>query len=146
MLVRSTPKTAGSRRTLPLPTGLVSSLRGHRRAQKVRHLAAGPSWSVAPADEPVLTTARGAPIDPRNASRWFAAHAKALGLEGLKPHGLRHSAASLLVAQGVPLIEVSRLLGHSGLSITADVYSHLAPSALVGAVDVLAATFAKAAK
>jgi integrase len=41
------------------------------------------------------------------------------------PHELRHSAASLLAAQGVPLKDVSELLGHSSVRITADVYQHL---------------------
>ena len=40
-------------------------------------------------------------------------------------HDLRHSAASLLIAEGVPLVEVSMLLGHSGLRITSDLYTHL---------------------
>ena len=40
-------------------------------------------------------------------------------------HDLRHSAASLLIAEGVELVEVSVLLGHSELPVTADLYSHL---------------------
>ena len=40
-------------------------------------------------------------------------------------HDLRHSAASLLIAAGVELVEVSMLLGHSELRVTADLYSHL---------------------
>ena len=50
------------------------------------------------------------------------------GLGHWHPHELRHSAASLLLAQGVPLKVVSDLLGHSGITITANVYAHvLAP-------------------
>ena len=40
-------------------------------------------------------------------------------------HDLRHSAASLLIAEGVELVEVSKLLGHSELRVTADIYAHL---------------------
>lgn len=47
------------------------------------------------------------------------------GLGHWHPHELRHSAASLLLAQGVPLIVVSELLGHSGINITANVYAHV---------------------
>ena len=50
------------------------------------------------------------------------------GLGHWHPHELRHSAASLLLAQGVPIKVVSELLGHSGINVTADIYSHvLAP-------------------
>ena len=51
------------------------------------------------------------------------------GLGHWHPHELRHSAASLLIAQGVPLKVVSELLGHSSITVTADIYAHvLAPA------------------
>jgi len=49
--------------------------------------------------------------DPKISRRWF--------------HDLRHSAASLLIPAGIELVEVSQLLGHSELRVTADRYSHL---------------------
>jgi len=50
---------------------------------------------------------------------------KAAKLPMVRFHDLRHSAASLLIAEGVELVEVSMLLGHSELRVTADLYSHL---------------------
>jgi integrase len=50
---------------------------------------------------------------------------KAAKLPVVRFHDLRHSAASLLIAEGVELVEVSMLLGHSELRVSADVYSHL---------------------
>ena len=47
------------------------------------------------------------------------------GLRRIRFHDLRHSAASLLISQGAQLVEVSQLLGHSELRVTADLYSHL---------------------
>jgi integrase len=47
------------------------------------------------------------------------------GLGHWHPHELRHSAASLLLAEGVPIKVVSEILGHSSITITADVYSHV---------------------
>ena len=47
------------------------------------------------------------------------------GLPRRRFHDLRHSAASLLIAVGVPLVDVSMLLGHSELRVAADLYSHL---------------------
>jgi integrase len=65
-------------------------------------------------------------------ARWrchFEVSAKAAGLGHWHPHELRHSAASLLLAQGVPLKVVSDILGHSSINITADIYAHiLAPA------------------
>ena len=49
----------------------------------------------------------------------------AIHVPHLRFHDLRHSAASLLIAQGVELVQVSQLLGHSELRVTADLYSHL---------------------
>ena len=50
---------------------------------------------------------------------------KRLGLQHVRVHDLRHTAASLMLAQGVPLRTVSEHLGHAGMSITADLYVHL---------------------
>jgi integrase len=47
------------------------------------------------------------------------------GVRGVTPHGLRHTAASLMLAAGVPLIVVSRQLGHANPNVTAQVYAHL---------------------
>ena len=53
-------------------------------------------------------------------------------------HTLRHSAASTMLSNGVPLKVVSEVLGHSGISITADVYGHVSPEVSRSAIDVLA--------
>jgi integrase len=50
-------------------------------------------------------------------------------------HDLRHSAASLLLAQGVPMRTIMELLGHSSIAMTANVYSHVAPAMLRDAAD-----------
>ena len=58
-------------------------------------------------------------------------------------HDFRHSAASLLLAQGVPLKTVSDILGHSQLSITADFYSHIAPETRREAMSVMDSILAR---
>ena len=50
-------------------------------------------------------------------------------------HGLRHDCASLLLAQGVPVWAVSKILGHCGIQITANVYGHLAPELQLEAAE-----------
>jgi len=67
----------------------------------------------------------GTALHPRNVLRILHALLTAAGLPRMRFHDLRHSAASLLIAEGVQLAEVSMLLGHSELRVTADLYAHL---------------------
>jgi integrase len=67
-----------------------------------------------------------APPCPENFSRAFAKLRNRAGLGHWHPHELRHSGASLMLAQGTPLHVVSEILGHASITITKDVYGHLA--------------------
>ncbi|MEV4672134.1 site-specific integrase [Actinomadura sp. NPDC049382] len=67
----------------------------------------------------------GTPTDPDNFSHTFSKLAKRAGLGHWHPHELRHSGASLMLAQGTPLHVVSEILGHAGIAITKDTYGHL---------------------
>lgn len=118
------PKTSRSRRTIPLPAALVDELRAHRTRQLTERLAAGSLWRDHDLVFPSLT---GTPLDPRNALRAFTATAASVGLEGVGLHTLRHTCASLLLAQNVHPRVVMKTLGHSGISITMDTYSHVMP-------------------
>jgi integrase len=109
----------------------LSALRFHRKRQLKERLKAGGTWIETGL---VFTTYRsdkgnaiGTGLHPRNVLRTLgriitAADAK---LPQIRVHDLRHSAASLLIAEGVQLAEVSMLLGHSELRVTADLYTHL---------------------
>ena len=68
---------------------------------------------------------RGTPIDPDNFSHAFSRLCESAGLGHWHPHELRHSGASLKLAQGTPLHVVSEVLGHASIAITKDVYGHL---------------------
>jgi integrase len=120
------PKTRGSRRTLHLPGPVVASLRAHRRRQVAERLAAGDLWETLPLGlDLVFRTEAGTALDPRNVRRAVGDLTEAAGLGRWSPHELRHSAASLLIAQGVRLELISELLGHSSIRVTKDVYGHL---------------------
>jgi hypothetical protein len=67
----------------------------------------------------------GTPIDPDNFSHAFSRLCESAGLGHWHPHELRHSGASLMLAQGTPLHVVSEILGHASIAITKDVYGHL---------------------
>ncbi|WP_372419614.1 tyrosine-type recombinase/integrase [Actinotalea solisilvae] len=72
----------------------------------------------------VFTTEVGTPLDPSNVRRSYARLARSAGLEHLHPHMLRHAAASLLSAAGVPIEDISDTLGHRSVAVTAEVYRH----------------------
>jgi integrase len=115
-------KTARSRRTLLLTPPLVTSLRRHLARQAKERLAAGPAWR----DHGLLFPSEvGTPLDPDNFSHWFTRLCDRAGLGHWHPHDLRHSGASLMLAQGVRLEVVSEILGHASIAITKDVYGHL---------------------
>ena len=64
-------------------------------------------------------------MDPDNFSHSFAQLCERAGLGHWHPHELRHSGASLMLAQGTPLHVVSEVLGHASIAITKGVYGHL---------------------
>jgi integrase len=120
----STPKTAAGRRSIPLDARLVSLLRVHRARQATEKLSAGPAYEDGGwlfADE------LGRPYYPDSLSTWFDQKVKAVGLPRIRLHDARHTAASLMLASGVPVKVVSELLGHASPSITLAVYAHVLP-------------------
>lgn len=115
-------KTKRSRRTLHLTPALDALLRSHRARQAKERLAAGPGWLES---DLVFTTRNGTPIDPDNFAHHFHRLCARAGLGHWTPHELRHSAASIMLAQGTPLWVVSEVLGHASVAITKDIYGHL---------------------
>jgi len=115
-------KTKRSRRTLHLTSALDRLLRSHRARQARERLATGPGWAES---DLVFTTRKGTPIDPDNFGHYFHRLCARAGLGHWSPHGLRHSAASIMLAQGTPLWVVSEVLGHASVAITKDIYGHL---------------------
>ena len=120
-LVIGKPKTAASFRTCPLSQPLVEALKLHRARQAEERLRAGSDWHES---DLVFTTEYGQVIDPANFGRHFARHTERAGIGRRHPHELRHSVATLLLAAGAQLHEVSRMLGHSSYSVTKDIYAH----------------------
>ncbi len=124
-LERTQTKNESSRRMLRLPAVAVKVLRDHRVRQMEERLLAGEKWRDSGL---VFTTTFGTPLDPRNVLRQFARVLKAAGIAYLRFHDLRHSCATLLLAQGVPARVVQDILGHSAIYVTMDIYSHVMPS------------------
>jgi len=122
------PKTRQSRRTLPVPAPLLAQLRGHRIHQLEERLLAGQRW-VGEQWGLVFANTLGGPLDPSHVVVAFKKHLQRAELPNLRFHDLRHSCASLLVAQGTHPREVMEILGHSTIALTMNTYSHVLPQA-----------------
>jgi integrase len=133
-LIVTEPKTAKSRRSLPLSPSVVSMLKAHKRHQAEERLAAGTFWTDS---EFVFVTETGTMLEPGNILRAVRSAADAAGLSGVGVHTLRHSAATTWLESGVHLKAVSELLGHASIAITADIYGHLSDEAARGAMSAL---------
>ena len=121
-LVVSELKTPKSRRTLSLTPQMLARFRQHRGRQAEEQMAAGALWQ----DQGIIFASEvGTPMDPDNFSHSFSRLCEKAGLGHWHPHELRHSGASLMLAQGTPLHVVSEVLGHASITITKDVYGHL---------------------
>lgn len=83
----------------------------------------------------VFTTRTGGPIHPRNDYRAFRALLERSGVRQIRLHDLRHTAASLMLAQGVHSRVAMEVLGHSQISVTMNTYSHVAPEVTREAAD-----------
>jgi integrase len=110
------------RRAVPLPAMCIAPLRWHRMRQAAQRERAGERWQ---GKDYVFATRTGRPIEPRNVYRSFTRVAKSAGLRVIRLHDARHGCATLLTAAGVAPRVVMEILGHSQISITMDVYTHV---------------------
>lgn len=76
----------------------------------------------------VFTTARGTPLEPQNVYRHFKVLCAAAGVRAVRFHDLRHSCASLLFELGVPLRVIMEILGHTQITTTSEIYTHILPT------------------
>ena len=127
-------KTASSRRALSLPALAVEALKSRRKGQLEERMRAGADWQGS-ADDLVFTTAQGRMLHATTVRDVLSVTSKAAGLDVVKFHTLRHTAATLLLTDGTPLFDVSRILGHAQISTTADIYGHLVPEMTAGAAS-----------
>jgi len=79
----------------------------------------------------------GSALHPRNVLRIPHRLLKEANLPRVRFHDLRHGAASLLIASGVELVEVSQLLGHADIRVTADLYAHLQKQTAAKAATIM---------
>ncbi len=124
-LVRGRPKTEESADSVPLVGSAVAALRRQRSLQAERRLALGKRWQLG---EYVFHGPRGGALDPAAVTRGWNSVRDRLGLPVVSFHDLRHTTATLLLNDGVPLVVVSQILRHASIRITADVYAEVGDS------------------
>jgi integrase len=130
-----TPKTESSRRSIPLLPEIITELRLHKIRQNEERTAAGLGKYID--NDLVFPNEIGEPTDARNLTRSYKRVLDRAGIKYKKFHALRHTFATRLFERGVPLITVSKLLGHSDTSITADIYTHVMPEEKIKAIEKL---------
>jgi integrase len=120
---RTRPKTDSGDRTIPIPADLVVILKEHRRTS----LEARLQRQASPAVDYVFCAEPGRPLDEGNIRHRFQRLVRDSGVTSIRIHDCRHTFASLALASGVPVTEVSAILGHANAGITMALYAHFIP-------------------
>jgi integrase len=135
------PKTHSSRRRLVLTKSAIEALRLHRVAQAEERLRLGPAWED---NDLVFANEIGGFVDASNlVRRSFLPLLRRADLPRVRFHDLRHSAATLLLGRGVHPKVVAEMLGHSQISVTLDLYSHVTPTMQQEAASVMDAVLTR---
>jgi integrase len=124
-LVYEEPKADRSRRTLALPAPLVEALRAHRTAQLEERLAASAEWADL---DLVFAQPNGKAIERKSDWRAWKVLLQEAGVRDVRLHDGRHTAATLLLSEGVHPRVVMEVLGHAQMRTTTDTYSHVMPA------------------
>ena len=118
------PKTKAGRRTIALGAKSIEKMREHWERQNQERRQVGERWKEY---DLIFPSSIGTPLNYSNLVKSFKQILSMAGLPDIRFHDLRHTAASLMLNHGIPVIVVSRMLGHSKVSITLDIYGHLMP-------------------
>jgi len=132
------PKTASSRRRIALSPFLTEVLKQHRVRQLEAKLKAGSQWEEY---DLVFSNFYGKALETGNLSRIFHKLLRDAELPHMRFHDLRHSAASILLAMGVPAKVVQELLGHSNITMTLNIYGHVLPGQQQAAIEKMSDLF-----
>ena len=130
-------KTSSSYRTLPLIPSIKHDLLCHKAEIKRNREYYGMSYITAYEDY-VFVNQYGKLINPDYLQKQFKKLIKEKGLKPIRFHDLRHSCASMMLAEGVSIKQIQEWLGHSNFNTTADIYSHLDTRAKLQSADTLA--------
>lgn len=122
MLTVTTPKTDTSIRTVPLIDKAVELLAEHKRKQERYMELVGDYYTD---NDLIFSSSRGDYLDPGNFNRKLNKTVKKIGIAQISPHALRHSFATRGLEAEVSLKAMQELLGHSSITVTGDIYTHI---------------------
>lgn len=115
------PKTESSIREIAIPEFIISLLEEYKLWYEEQKSVYGELWTNS---DRLFVQADGKPMHPSTISKWFVKFVGQIGLPVINFHGLRHTNASLLVAQNIDIAVISARLGHAQISTTLDFYVH----------------------
>lgn len=115
------PKTESSIREIAIPEFIISLLEEYKLWYEEQKSFYSELWTDS---DRLFVQADGKPMHPSTISKWFVKYVGQIGLPVINFHGLRHTNASLLVAQNVDIAVISARLGHAQISTTVDFYVH----------------------
>jgi len=127
-------KNVSSNRVIKIPSTATASLRSLRVWQMEQRLALGEHWSYT---EYIFTAQDGTPMHPDTLSGWFRDFIKKTDLPQIHIHSLRHTNATLSIANGVAVTTVAGQLGHANATTTTKIYAHSIKSAQAAAADMM---------
>ncbi len=128
------PKTKSSKRTIPIPSIVLKELKKHRKRQDEEKLLASEIYVD---NDLLFPNEIGEPTDTRNLTRSYERALRRAGIKYKNFHSLRHTFATRLFENGVPLKTVQVLMGHSNMKTTTDIYTHVMPDEKIKAVEKL---------
>lgn len=136
--VFGTPKTKKSKREIPLLDNVIGLLKSQKTNQAKEKLQIGESFNPM---NLVFCNGIGQPIDYKTIAKVLARAAKKAGIPHVNLHALRHTYATRGLENGIELKVMQELLGHSTITMTADIYSHVLPEAKREAIKKLIGVF-----
>lgn len=131
-LIEQEPKTKSSIRIVPLPDNIVAELEKHKAKQNIEKMENRDIYNDM---NYIFADKFGSPLESKRPNRNFQSVLKSIDIKPIKFHSLRHTYATRLFEQNVPIKTVQKLMGHKDSSTTLDIYTHVMPSEKIKAVE-----------
>lgn len=142
-MITKEPKTKSGIRHFSLSATACQMLKRYKMWQMEQRFKVGDQWED---NDRLFTAWNGAPIHPDTITDWFAKFIKRSGLPYVTLHSLRHTNATLMIAEGTDVCTVSRRLGHANTATTLNIYAHALQSKDAEAANTIERTLSRYAK